>query len=97
MTRPTEIGELAAYLQRVIGYLGWQHPDERFQNAVLQRQVMSVLARTFGGLRTGDEHALTGEVRDRSGAVQLGARAAQEDAPPRRQSDQAGVTAWPTE
>lgn len=44
--------------EELLRYLAWQHPDENFQEATLERQVMSVLARTFGGLRTGDEHAL---------------------------------------
>ena len=39
-------------------YLGWQHPNERFQLAVLERQTMSALARMFGGLRTGDLHVM---------------------------------------
>jgi len=39
-------------------YLGWQHPNERFQLAVLERQTMSTLARMFGGLRTGDLHVM---------------------------------------
>lgn len=46
----------------LVAYLGWQHPVEQFQKGVLQRQVMSVLARVFGGLRTGDEHALVWEL-----------------------------------
>ncbi len=39
-------------------YLGWQHPQERHRLAVLERQTMSALARCFGGLRTGDLHAM---------------------------------------
>ena len=39
-------------------YLRWQHPTERFRKGVLERQTMSIVARTFGGLRTGDLHAL---------------------------------------
>jgi integrase len=39
-------------------YLSWQHPEKHRQLAVLQRQTMSALARVFGGLRTGDLHAL---------------------------------------
>jgi hypothetical protein len=38
-------------------YLGWVHPVERFREAVLQRQVMSVIGRCVGGERTGDMHA----------------------------------------
>jgi integrase len=45
-------------------YLAWQHPAKRFRMAALERQVMSVLARTFGGLRTGDLHALSWENLD---------------------------------
>lgn len=39
-------------------YLTWQHPAKHRRLAVLQRQTMSVLARVFGGLRTGDLHAM---------------------------------------
>ncbi len=39
-------------------YLSWQHPVEYHRLAVLERQTMSVLARVFGGLRTGDLHAM---------------------------------------
>jgi integrase len=39
-------------------YLAWTPDDERYQKAVLERQVLSIMARTFGGLRTGDLHAL---------------------------------------
>ncbi len=39
-------------------YLSWQHPAKHHRLAVLQRQTMSVLARVFGGLRTGDLHAM---------------------------------------
>jgi integrase len=39
-------------------YLSWQHPDPNYQLGVLERQTMSVLARMFGGLRTGDLHAI---------------------------------------
>lgn len=40
-------------------YLGWQHPQESRRLPVLRRQTMSCVARCFGGLRTGDLHALT--------------------------------------
>jgi site-specific recombinase XerD len=39
-------------------YLAWVHPDEEQREHVLERQVMACLARMFGGLRTGDLHAL---------------------------------------
>jgi integrase len=39
-------------------YIAWQHPDERYRKAVLERQVMSIMSRTFGGVRAGDLHAL---------------------------------------
>jgi len=44
--------------EELFRYLAWQHPDELYREPTLERQVMSILARTFGGLRTGDEHAL---------------------------------------
>lgn len=67
-----EVAERAAKERAVLTddelvvYLRWEHPDENFREAVRERQVMSVLARTFGGLRTGDEHALTWEMFDTS-------------------------------
>ena len=45
--------------EELVRYLGWQHPLKQFQLGVLERQTMSVLARMFGGLRTGDIHAVT--------------------------------------
>jgi hypothetical protein len=42
----------------LVRYLGWQHPDERHQMAVLERQVMSCVSRCFGGLRGSDLHAV---------------------------------------
>lgn len=39
-------------------YLTWTHPVECHRVAVIERQAMSALARMFGGLRTGDIHAL---------------------------------------
>jgi site-specific recombinase XerC len=39
-------------------YLAWQHPEDHWQEATLERQVMACVARMFGGLRTGDLHAL---------------------------------------
>jgi len=50
--------------EELVRYLGWVHPEEPYQKGVLQRQVMSVLARVFGGLRTGDEHALVWDLFD---------------------------------
>ena len=40
-------------------YLSWIHPDERQRGAVLERQMMSLVSRCWGGLRTSDLHALT--------------------------------------
>jgi len=45
-------------------YLAWEHPKERFGHAVLERQTMACVARMFGGLRTGDLHALRWESFD---------------------------------
>jgi integrase len=45
-------------------YLAWQHPAKRFRMAALERQTMSCVARVFGGLRTGDLHALSWENLD---------------------------------
>ena len=45
-------------------YLAWQHPDELAQVGVLERQTMSCIARLFGGVRTGDLHALRWESLD---------------------------------
>jgi site-specific recombinase XerC len=42
-------------------YLAYQHPQKQHQGAVLERQTMTCLSRMFGGLRTGDLHALTWE------------------------------------
>jgi len=42
-------------------YLAWQHPKPRYRTSVRERQTMSCLARMFGGLRTGDLHALQWE------------------------------------
>jgi integrase len=45
-------------------YLKWQHPQEDHQVAVLERQTMSCIARLFGGVRTGDLHAMTWDSLD---------------------------------
>ena len=39
-------------------YLAWSHPEERYQAAVRERQTMACVSRMFGGIRTGDLHAL---------------------------------------
>jgi len=52
-------------------YLAWTHPAKHRQLATLQRQTMSALARMFGGLRTGDIHALNWEHFDTSSTVDL--------------------------
>lgn len=45
-------------------YLAWDHPEERFRGAVRERQTMACIARMFGGLRTGDLHALRWDAFD---------------------------------
>lgn len=50
--------------EELVRYLAWQHPDERHQMAVLERQTMACVARCFGGLRTGDLHAMVWELFD---------------------------------
>jgi len=45
-------------------YLAWHHPDENYALGVLERQVMSAIARVFGGLRTGDLHSVRWEQLD---------------------------------
>jgi site-specific recombinase XerC len=45
-------------------YLAFVHPQELWQMAVRERQVMACVARCFGGLRTGDLHALLWESFD---------------------------------
>lgn len=42
-------------------YLVWQHPSEKRRNAVLERQVMALVSRVFGGLRHGDLKAIRWE------------------------------------
>jgi len=48
----------------LVRYLGWQHPEEHHGMAVLERQTMSCISRCFGGIRTGDIHALRWESLD---------------------------------
>jgi integrase len=50
--------------EELVRYLGWVHPDERFRMAVLERQTMACVARTFGGLRTRELHGLRWEALD---------------------------------
>ncbi|MBE7480266.1 MAG: tyrosine-type recombinase/integrase [Polyangiaceae bacterium] len=45
-------------------YLAWVHPDEAQRLAVLERQTLACVSRMFGGLRTGDLHALRWEAFD---------------------------------
>lgn len=45
-------------------YLAWEHPDKAQRGAVLERQTMACVSRMFGGLRTGDLHALRWEAFD---------------------------------
>jgi integrase len=56
-TEVLEDGEL-------IVYLSWEHPIERFREAVYQRQMMSAVSRMFGGLRTADLNVLTWDAFD---------------------------------
>ena len=44
--------------EELVVYLGWTHPEKQWQRASLERQVMVCVSRMFGGLRTGDLHAL---------------------------------------
>ena len=48
----------------LVRYLRWEHPQEDHQVAVLERQTMSCVARLFGGVRTGDLHAMTWQSLD---------------------------------
>jgi integrase len=45
-------------------YLSWENPDEQWSAASLERQVMACMSRMFGGLRTGDLHALRWDAFD---------------------------------
>lgn len=45
----------------LVRYLGWEHPEEHFRMAALERQVMACVARCFGGLRTSDLHVIRWE------------------------------------
>lgn len=56
----------------LVTYLAWQHPLPRHQIATVQRQVMACLSRMFGGLRTGDLHALDWSALDVSGGFRFG-------------------------
>jgi integrase len=42
-------------------YLAWEHPQEQHQAGVRERQTLACVSRMFGGLRTGDMHALKWE------------------------------------
>ncbi len=42
----------------LVRYLAWVHPDDKHRGAVLERQTMSVVSWCFGGLRTGELHAM---------------------------------------
>jgi len=50
-------------------YVAWQHPEDRYRKAVLERQVMSIMSRTFGGVRAGDLHALEWTALDIEGGA----------------------------
>jgi integrase len=53
-------------------YLAWTHPHEGYREGVLQRQTMAAVSRCFGGLRTGDLHAITWEQLDVEGGFRFG-------------------------
>jgi len=53
--------------EELVQYLGWEHPDDRFRGATLERQTMACVARMFGGLRTSDLHAIKWEQFDTNG------------------------------
>ncbi len=53
--------------EELVRYLGWVHPEEHWQLSALERQVMACVARMFGGLRTGDLHALDWSSLDTAG------------------------------
>jgi hypothetical protein len=55
-------------------YLAWTHPDETWRETTLERQVMACVARTFGGLRTGDLHALDWSALDTGPFAWVGRR-----------------------
>jgi hypothetical protein len=67
---PAEEAELPAYGRKLrrtravltdaefLRYLAWEHPEEKHRGSVRERQTMSAVSRCFGGLRTGDLHAL---------------------------------------
>ena len=71
-------------------YLAWEHPVEHRRIGVLERQVMSALARMFGGLRAGDIHALqwthfdTSSTPDIDGAFTWGMALRRKTARPQR-------------
>jgi integrase len=54
-------------------YLAWQHPKPGRRMGVLERQIMSCISRCFGGVRTGDLHAMRWEAFDvEQGAFEWG-------------------------
>ena len=68
-------------------YLAWKHPDEQHPErglAVRERQTMALLARMFGGLRTGDLHALRWETHFDVPAFTEGIAPRQKTATPQR-------------
>jgi integrase len=50
-------------------YLQWEHPVQRYRRAVIERQTMAVIARCFGGARTGDLHVMRWEALDVEGGA----------------------------
>lgn len=51
----------------LVVYLGYRHAEGYQEGAILERQVMACVGRMFGGLRTGDIHALTWDAFDTEG------------------------------
>jgi integrase len=66
---PDELVKERAVLtdEELVRYLGWEHPQPRHREAARERQTMACVARMFGGLRTGDLHALRWESLDAEG------------------------------
>jgi len=48
-------------------YLAYEHPQKKWRTSVLERQIMAVVSRMFGGLRTSDLHRLRWEQLDAAG------------------------------
>jgi integrase len=53
----------------LVRYLAWQHPNEKKQAAVLERQTIACVSRMFGGLRLGDIKAIRWEAFSINGGL----------------------------